>query len=347
MIKIQQINNSLSIKVDKELHTIDKDKIDIGKLFEFATKYNQTNLPIWKNKVLKLIPTVEKNTPLKEVIKHNKKKRILLDETLIDHSKEFEEFLSKTEFKTSYLNFWEKLAKNPIKHVKENFFKYMKNNKLRVTPSGNIVAYRYVKSPKINLERIRAVNEAYIKVKNWKKSPKNYYLDDDLQLKGFYNSFKININLEDEYLDQKVTFTSSQNSAMKYNIGQIHTMDWEEADTSTATCSRGFHFTNYQGLSAISGYNFGDQLIIGLINPSKICAIPFDNYPKFRCVEWYFASIIDKKFVDELENSDLSIFDVDFVSKEENIVLNKKELRKHYLSTKPEQKVFVNTLVNL
>lgn len=91
----------------------------------------------------------------------------------------------------------------------------------------------------------------------------------------------------------KARFTDAHTGECCYYLGGIHRMDWKDADLSPKKCSKGYHFSTFEWVKD-SEYN-GSQMIIGIIRPSKLCSIPGDNYPKFRCVEWYFAALFDPR----------------------------------------------------
>lgn len=95
-----------------------------------------------------------------------------------------------------------------------------------------------------------------------------------------------------KYVD-KERFTDGHTGECCYYLGGIHRMDWRDADLSSKTCSRGYHFSTFEWVRD-NTFN-GNRMIVGIIRPSKLCSIPGDNYPKFRCVEWYFAAIMDPK----------------------------------------------------
>lgn len=331
-IKIAQVGNNLNIVFKGNRFTINKNDVNLDFLYKVAFLYNQNSSNYLENKLNKIFDVVLKNNIGKEdEAKKRRQERRVLDNKLkqltlntswnVKEGKvllgknfylptEFVNYLQKArengEDISAYKNFIEKLANNPVEHVRNNFFTYMQNCELKLTPSGNILAYRYVKTLEdieYNIEDAKEINKLFIKAKINKKSPSKY------EFKGE--------NLKELYEGLDSIFTDAHTKREKYKIGNIISMPLEQADISESTCSRGFHFTNFSGVNKLSGY-FGDVLIMGIINPSKIVSIPLrDNYPKFRCIEWYFAGIIDNDFVEDFENSNISILDMDFETKEE------------------------------
>jgi len=323
-IKIVQIGNNLNIVFENKSFTISNKEINEEVFWKYAFKYNQQPSEYVKNKLERIFkPFLEKKDFEKENNKiESKKIKNQIKKLKTEMSWSFKsnryfikDFNIPTEFVnyikkaiennediSVYKNFINKLANNPIVHVRDNFFSYMNNCNLKLTPSGNIIAYRYVKSlDDYDLNDAKLINELYIKAKVNKKSPSNY-------------KFK-NITVQEAYDSLNIIFTDSYTKKQQYQLNSIITMPLNEADTSTSKCSKGFHFTNYEGINQIKGYDFGDMMIVGLINPANIVSIPNDNYPKFRCIEWYFAAIIDNNIAQEIENSDISIFDMDFETK--------------------------------
>lgn len=328
-IKIIQIGNNLNIVFNEKRFTINVNEINKEKLYKLAFLYNQNQSLFLEKQLNKLIlPLVEKKDELKQKARIEKRRVESELKSLIKNTnwgiKEGKILLGKdfylpTEFVnylkaakengedvTPYKHFITKLANNPVDHVRNNFFSYMQNCKLKLTPSGNILAYRHVKTLEdieYNIEDVKEINKLFIKAKINKKSPSNY------EFKGE--------NLKELYEGLDSVFTDAHTKREKYKIGNIISMPLEQADTSDKICSKGFHFTNFSGVNKLSGH-FGDVLIMGIINPSKIVSIPLrDNYPKFRCIEWYFAGIIGNDFVEDFENSNISILDMDFETKEE------------------------------
>jgi hypothetical protein len=233
---------------------------------------------------------------------------------------------------------------NKVENVRDNFFTYMKNCKIKLTPSGNILAFRYVVGKEeFDREEVLNIHKEYFRVKGMKKSPKNYKWGNTTLQKAFDN---ISLSFTDDYTKQE-----------NYTVGSIIKMDWNEADTSTATCSKGYHFTNFEGLDNLPA-NFGNQLIVGIINPKNIASIPLDNYPKFRCVEWYFAGIIDKEFTKEIEDN-ISVFDMDYeykteISQYKNSFTNTKEIKKKIKDNKKKMEqvmknssIIINPLITI
>lgn len=336
-IKIAQVGNNLNIVFNQERFTINKNDVNLDFLYKVAFLYNQNSSNYLENKLNKIFDVfLKRKDSTKEENKKRRQERKILDNKLKQLTKntswnvkegkillgknfylptEFVNYLQKArengEDISAYKNFIEKLANNPVEHVRNNFFTYMQNCELKLTPTGNIIAYRYVKTldgEEYNLEEVKEITQLYFKYKIQKKSPSKY------EYKGK--------NLQECFDSLGNVFTDNYTKKQKYKIGDIISMPIEDADLSENTCSRGFHFTNYKGLDQLP-YNFGKVLVLGIINPSKIVSIPLkDSYPKFRCIEWYFAGVIDKEFTEEFEKENISILDVDFNSKLEQIVNN-------------------------
>lgn len=318
-IKIIQIGNNLNVNFDEKKFTLNVKNVDVEKLFKYAFLYNQNSTNFYRNQLNKFfnfskeisqekIERKKLNNQLNKLKGSNNWK--IVKEDVFYNSfkfpKEFVDYIKKAkennEDITPYKNFIEKLASCPVEHVRDNFFTYMRNCNLKITPSGNIIAYRYVKTMSGNvfdLEEAREINKLYLKTKLNKKSPSNV-------------KYK-NGTLADAYKQLEACFTDARTKSQQYELGSIISMPLKKADTSEARCSSGFHFTNFEGIDKLAGYSFGDVLVMGIIDPSQIVSIPLtDSYPKFRCIEWYFAGIIDSSFAQEFENSNISVLDEDF-----------------------------------
>lgn len=153
----------------------------------------------------------------------------------------------------SYLNFWFWLSLNPNKIAREGAFDFISRYNFKVTSHGFLLAYRRVVSTKSdNEDYIKAISNAYIKVKTiWKKSPKNYAVISsvDFEDKQCFTVEKIEDypnakTLLDQYLDlpslQQKSFTDQHTKTFDIKIGQKVVMDRKDCDEDgKRDCSKG------------------------------------------------------------------------------------------------------------
>lgn len=201
---------------------------------------------------------------------------------------------------SSLINFWKYLLLNPDRHVREGLFLWIKSGKFAITEEGNIIAYRNVdvKIRKDNGKLIDFVAESWSKVKRWKKSPKNYIVvfNDNMyrlvesahktELGTAHTSFgTLDVLMDTLVYTDKGTVYKPQHVGpygQEIIIGKPVSMPREECDNDPhSSCSRGLH-----SKSASYGLNLGSELLITLINPYNVVAIPKHDTTKFRCCEY-------------------------------------------------------------
>ena len=78
----------------------------------------------------------------------------------------------------SLLMFTYKLLLNPIQSSREDCLEYIKRFDIKLTNTGNMIMYRRILSvDNSNKDLIDFVSTQYMKVKSWKKSPRNYFVN--------------------------------------------------------------------------------------------------------------------------------------------------------------------------
>lgn len=214
-----------------------------------------------------------------------------------------------------------KLALNPIQSSREDCLTFIRKNDIRITATGNLVAYRGIVSVgKKDKKLSKFVSAEYFKVKKWKKSPSNYivYITEEEQLVVAKNTQKktddVVGNLQELYDGigkmEENTFTDAHTRKMKIKIGEIYSIDENKVDIdSRAACSSGLHVGSREfGISS-----FGDTKVLCLINPAKVRSVPYSDAQKMRVSEMYIVCALeigkDGQYMDA---------DVDLVSLDED-----------------------------
>lgn len=145
--------------------------------------------------------------------------------------------------------FWYWLSMNPDLTVKKGLFNYLKGQKFILTSNGFIVTYRNVKTfTEENKDLENFVNVSYLKVKNWKKSPKNYNIwqvKEELVLR--VNTSKdttgeLTGNLQKLYeTPNETVYTDNHTGTFRIKIGEMVRMPREDCDANgDNSCSRGY-----------------------------------------------------------------------------------------------------------
>jgi len=193
--------------------------------------------------------------------------------------------------------FWLKLATSPVKD-RDNVLLHCKNNDIKLSKSGNIISYRRVnKYEKFNSSLRDFIKESFIKVKKWKKSPKNYNVYDDngyviveIGKKHDNNNFLgVLSELEFEMHFSNALYTSHHNPGKYiFSIPGLYKMTDEIPNPDLSICStHGLH-------SACVDFDyssFGSVPVVTLINPASAIHVPTSDSGKFRTSEMYIACI--------------------------------------------------------
>lgn len=197
----------------------------------------------------------------------------------------------------SLVNFWKYLLLNPDKHVREGLFNWIKTSKFALTDDGNIIAYRNVDIKKHSSNKAfhDFIGQSWTKIKGQKKSPKNYFVYDN---NGTF-SYSSHDNEDGKLLGtvadlferkvddcEETIYTDNYTRRMEIKIGTPVRMPRSECDNDpNSSCSRGLHAKS-------SKYNLelGSDIIVTLVNPYNVVAIPTNESTKFRCCEYYPVS---------------------------------------------------------
>lgn len=185
--------------------------------------------------------------------------------------------VSSDEFK-ALKNFWYWLCLNPFPDVIDNLYEFLRKGDFKITKDGMFLAYRRVCKVSENTELVEFISNSYVKIKSWKKSPKNFcVLDED----GTYSLGKITSeddgraislgNLAELYenIDQmeENRYTDNHTKTFDIRIGKVVNIPRSECTHSNQDCGTGgLHFAN----KGFNYYTFGDTGILMLVNPMNV-----------------------------------------------------------------------------
>ena len=196
----------------------------------------------------------------------------------------------------TYLNFWTLVSMNPNPEVRNNLFWFINKWGIKITKSGLLITYRnavHKYDGKFTASEVASITRDYMKVKGWKKSPKNYCYNEDGELIEYSNKpdgtvfFKSLYDLYQEATDpaNTMTFTDAHSHTTSIKLGQPVSMPRELCDADQHhTCSSGLHQASAGWLE--NNY-FGDTGLVCLVNPANCVAVPpEDSYGKMRVCEY-------------------------------------------------------------
>lgn len=214
----------------------------------------------------------------------------------------------------AYHNFWTLLSLNPDPQCRKNLFWFLSKWGITISKTGLFIGYRNVDiyregtGNSYSQELCDFVKSSWERVKSWKKSPKNYFVDinaceykllkaaqiDDLEvmtLDDLYQEFKA-VNFIVKNTGDDTVYTDHHSHSFRIQIGRMVTMPREKCDCdSNVSCSRGLHLG---GMHWLRQSYFGDQGLVCLCNPADVVAVPhLDDYGKLRCCAYMPIALIE------------------------------------------------------
>lgn len=318
---------------------------------DFEKQIQEKNKELLKNKEIvdKVLSKTYKNKHLFE----KKEQSIYMKGINISIPKFLADKIAESEGKEleGLINFWKLCALNPDPRARQDLFGFLKGGNFTITNSGYFVAYRNVliKKDGSNPTLTDFVNKSWMKIKGWKKSPKNYgvgkradgsYVFMHINKKALKNTYEYVGNLNDLYKNPKVqnkVYTDQRTKTFTIEIGKIVQMDRKKCDSDPhRDCSYGLHVGNKSFLSRGS---FGNIGIAVLVNPSKVVAVPEYNQNKMRVCEYLPIGEVEYDSTGRLVEIETSLFEHDYCDydiKEINKMIKKngfsfEELKKNEL----------------
>lgn len=209
------------------------------------------------------------------------------------------------------INFWTLLMLNPDERVRNDLFGFIGSHDFSVTDKGYMVVYKAVANKKdsSNDPLAEFVGEQYLHVKkDWKCSPNKYgvYQDEDgvfaiTKSKTLEKWMKKNKNVEifgklGDLYDKIVSgaedtpdapaWTDKHTRTMNIELGVPVVMDRSECDADPQRdCSYGLHVGATSYVESFG--NNGDTVLVCLVNPAHVVAVPSYDNSKMRVSEYF------------------------------------------------------------
>jgi len=207
-------------------------------------------------------------------------------------------YLEEDETYQSLKMFTLKLLLNPLEESRNQLLTFVRNNSIQVSRFGNLVLYRACYESNESNELVKFVAKEYLKLKAWKKAPRNYEVYDTVEgLKAtdkgeiYQDDYKGNLaKLYEELpkLQEKGKHYYSSHGKKKIVIGDVYKIDDSEVDLNSDVChSGGLHAANVS--YNYSGY--GDVNLVVLVNPAKTITVPTYDFGKMRVSEMMVVGI--------------------------------------------------------
>ena len=240
---------------------------------------------------------------------------------------EFETRKDNPEDLSSLVNFWRLCALNSDPQCREDLYKFLINNNMVVTPSGYFLAYRNANVKQAGDRKLNEfVNDQFVKIKNWKKSTKNYIVLENLTKDGDKYQCRVISNDNDllnfkqlgtvdglykRKRDENATiYTDPHSSSTIISIGQPVAIPRTECNSDAkVTCSRGLHLgsTNF-----MSKNYFGSVGLVCLCNPMNVVAVPYSDGQKLRTSEYLPIGIAEYGDDNKLVPVETATFEYDY-----------------------------------
>lgn len=212
-----------------------------------------------------------------------------------------------------------KLALNPIQSSREDCLTFIRENDIRITATGNLVAYRGIYTTgKKDKKLSNFISTEYFKIKKWKKSPINYEVwkngdilrcSKEVHITAWGEKLGNLQNLYDSIGDmEENTYTDGYTRKMKIKVGEVYSIPEEEVDIdSRQDCSNGLHV----GSRSFAIGSFGDTKVLVLVNPSKVRSVPYSEGNKMRVSEMFIACILEVNSKGEYMDTDVDLVHLD------------------------------------
>lgn len=213
-----------------------------------------------------------------------------------------------------------KVLLNPIEESRQDALDYVKQFQIKMTNTGNLIMYRRIVSlGNTNKDLIEFVSSSYVKVKSWKKSPKNYEVFDDNGFILIQKDKKHDINnhkgnLEELYLNlanlEENRYTDNHTKTYDIRIGATYKINEEDIDINrSGSCGGSLHVADGKIFSYSS---FGNTPVCCIVNPMHIYKMDSGHSGKIGVKQMFIAAITTQdeegNYVD-IDNQNLVEFD--------------------------------------
>ena len=238
-------------------------------------------------------------------------------------------------------NFGTLLMSNPDNAVRQSIFDFIQKHDFTITDKGYMVTYKAVTHKSIVDNDVATfVGKAEVIAKKYKKAPKVYcvYEKEDGELamtlevtfkrwtdngKAEENALSRVGNLAELYADIAniggTVFTDKHSRTMDIQLGVPVKKERDDCDNNPSNeCSRGLHLGATKYVERFGNSN--DTILLCLVNPAHIVAVPTYDRSKMRVSEYYPYGIVDRDDNGKIKIVKQSYFETDYA------VLEKEQL---------------------
>lgn len=214
-----------------------------------------------------------------------------------------------------------KLLLNPLKESREHALQFVRKFDIKLTNTGNMIMYRRIVSKDdSNKHLVEFVSKQYLKVKSWKKSPKNFTIgkNQDGTFAIYLNSSSKNWetvgNLAELYNNlselKENRYTDDYTKSYDIRIGATYKIREEDIDLNKkGSCGGALHVADGKVFSYSA---FGDTPVCCIVNPMHIYKMDSGCSGKIGVRQMFIAAVTtqdENGNYEDIDNQDLVNFD--------------------------------------
>lgn len=206
------------------------------------------------------------------------------------------------------LMFTYKLLLNPMEQSRQDCLDYVKKYDIKLTNTGNMIMYRRIVSVNnSNKDLIDFISKQYLKVKSWKKSPKNYTIykteesfyeiTNNTCSKSFQDKNNTVIgNLAELYLNlanlEENRYTDDYTKSYDIRIGEVYKIREADIDINKhGSCGGALHIAD----GKVFNYNgFGDTPVVTLTDPRHVYKMDSGSNGKIGVKQMFIMAITEQ-----------------------------------------------------
>lgn len=243
---------------------------------------------------------------------------------------------------TALHNFWKLLMANPDRRVREDLFDFINHNGFVITDNGYFITYKSVAlKSDMDTDLVTFVTNQYVHVrKNWSKSPLKYTVYKDLNTEEYaitknetFEGWDLD-EKEIEYVgilgelfddidnlidDSEVVYTDHHTKEMEIRLGVPVKQERGSCDADPKRdCSSGLHVG---ATSYVESFGHrGCPVLICLVNPMNVVAVPDYDHSKMRVCEYYPMALATRDEEGTIDVIEQEYFESDYISHEEKVL---------------------------
>lgn len=256
-----------------------------------------------------------------------------------------------------FVRFWELCLANPDPNARQGLFKFVRKQRLIITPNGFIVCFRNAKiveqKEEKDTKKVEFILKEILRLRKQRANLSKYSfgIDDkgefhtlDHRTKKWSEWPHVNEGtykeMSEKYesgTESHVILTDAHTGKMRFGLGSVVSIPRKDCDADPKVeCSRGLHIGSKNFLTN-HGSGYGQATLLCLVNPSKVVSVPYADAHKMRVCEYKVIGVYNSlSDIKELDESELRVFEneyIDYQINEIKTLLNNKTFVKEDYSS--------------